>query len=171
MIRVETYEWGHEGLVRDSEGRLVDGWVANQADDSGGVSVKFKVHNYGDKPVRKYSLYFSPSNGAFETVCCTVRNQSVRGVNSADQVNPYCSDEGLFKNAWYNHSIRHVSLEKIEVQYTDFSTQVCEGNYEPSEEEKAHQNEIDTKNFWSAIGCLAILAIPVIILLIWLLSL
>ena len=55
---------GARGLVRDDNGNQVDGWVRNQADSAGGVSVKYSVRNYGEKPVRKYSVYYYPADGA-----------------------------------------------------------------------------------------------------------
>lgn len=174
MIRVETYDWGNVGLVRDSNGNLADGWISNQADSSGGVSVKYSVRNYGDKPVRKYAVYFYPVDGAYDKVNCTVCRECVRGVSSADQLGPYgYREDMLFRNAWYSHAIRHVFIDKIEVQYTDMTMETCKGNYEPSEEEKAHQKAIEdqeAKEAWKFLGCLAVVAVIGIICLIAILS-
>ena len=64
-------------------------------------------------------------------------------MSSADQVTQNTLYSGyLFKNAWYSHAIRNVYIDRIEVQYTDMTTETCNGNYEPSEEERATRQRI-----------------------------
>ena len=91
-------------------------------------------------------------------------------MSDADQLGAYgFRDHILFRNAWYNHSIRHIFIDRIEVQYTDMTTETCKGNYEPSEEEKAHQKAIEDTEFKEALkmlGCLGVIALIVIIILI-----
>ena len=145
MIKVISYDWGHEGLVRDSSGSLVDGWISNKANSAGGVSVKFTVRNYGTKPVKKFTVWFTPYNGAFERVKCTACNVDTRGVNCADPIGVNAQHGGLFENAWYNHSIRSVMIDRIEVTYADGTKQSCTGNYTPTPEEEASADQVDTQ--------------------------
>lgn len=145
MITVTNYDWGHISI---------DKWVSHMANNAGGVSVKLSVANYG-KPVKKYTIYFKAYNGANELVECTVSNISVRGVSSADYLGTGKTEHDLiFENAWYNHSIRSVRINRIEVVYNDGNTETCRGNHHLSEEElkqkeiseqKTKQSEQKTK--------------------------
>lgn len=139
MIKVISYDWGHEGLVNSSyDGSLVNGWISHQANSAGGVSVKFSVENFGTKTVRSYSIYFTPYNGAYEPVRCTVTNLCTKGVSGHDSLGPNgIGSNKLFENAWYNHSIRSVSIDHIDVTYTDGTTESCKGNYVPTKEEES----------------------------------
>lgn len=127
MIKVTYYDWGHEG---------VNGWVSKSANSSGGVSVKYDVKNYG-KPVTKFTVYFKAYNGADEVVSCTIRNEYIRGVRSTDYIGENDKVKNLlFENAWYNHSIRYIAVDKIDVVYSDGTTETCDGeNCSPSIEE------------------------------------
>jgi hypothetical protein len=137
MIKVTSYDWGHEGLVNSIyDGSLVNGWISKKANSAGGVSVKFDVENYGTKPVQSYFIYFTPYNGAHEPVRCTVTNLCTKGVSCHDRLGPNgVRNNKLLENAWYNHSIRSVSIDRIDVTYTDGTKETCNGNYVPTKEE------------------------------------
>jgi hypothetical protein len=142
MIKVTSYDWGHEGLITNSDGHLVNGWVSGKANSAGGVSVKFGVVNYGYKAVKSFSVYFTPYNGANEPVRCTTTNTCTKGVSSHDMLSPTSGKGNLiFENAWYNNSIRKVSIEHIDVTYSDGTTETCQGNYIPSSTEEKSWNK------------------------------
>jgi len=133
MIRVEKFDFGHYGYFAG-----YDGWHSHIANNVGGVSVKYTVKNYGEKFVKKYTIYFKAYNGADEIVDCTVRGQSIVSVSDADGVMPYddFGYDGLLENAWYNASIRYIEIDHIDVVYDDNTTESCVGNYVLTKEEE-----------------------------------
>lgn len=162
MIRVEKYDFGHYGY---SNGQNV--WQSHKADSAGGVSVKYTVKNYGRKPVKKYAIYFKAYNGADEIVNCTVRRESIVGVSDADRVEPYAFRDGLLKNAWYNNSIRHISIDHIDVVYTDDTTESCVGNHILTAEEKADLEAQHQKDLQDGKSCCLVGVVIMIILFIF----
>ncbi|MDE6036213.1 MAG: hypothetical protein K2G36_09925 [Ruminococcus sp.] len=155
MIRVNSFTWGYQDIH--------DEWHYFQADSAGGISVKYSVKNWGPKPVKKYTIYFKAYNGADEIVECTARHRSIAGVSSADCVEKDKTQSRLFENAWYNHSIRRVEIDHIDVVYTDNTTESCIGNYVLNEEEQKKQDKINKK---VKKGCLIWFIITVIIWLV-----
>lgn len=136
MIRVEKFDFGHYGYFAG-----YDGWHSHIANNVGGVSVKYTVKNYGEKIVKKYTIYFKAYNGADEIVDCTVRGQSIVSVSDADGVMPYddFGYDGLLENAWYNASIRYIEIDHIDVVYDDNTTESCVGNYVLTKEEEEEE--------------------------------
>lgn len=152
MIRLIDYDWGHAGLVEGDDlwtgqSTLYDGWVSHQANSAGGVSVKFSVKNYGTKNVKKFRVYFSAYNGAGEKVSCTVRRESTRVVASTDMVRAgETKDSFVWNNTWYNNSIRSIKIDRIEVTYTDGTTESCNGNYMPTSTDQETAKKSDLTN-------------------------
>ncbi len=163
MLRVESFSWGHQGISSQS----YTDWHANQANSAGGVSVRGMVKNHGQKAVKKYTVYFKAYNGANEMVKCETTGKSIVGVSSADRVEPLYIQEFLLDNAWYNHSIRRVEIDHIDVVYTDDTTESCRGNYILNLEEQKAQQECNKNTKKLLKGCLIyhIVFILVIILL------
>ncbi|MDE7138372.1 MAG: hypothetical protein K2O29_07950 [Ruminococcus sp.] len=128
MIRVEKYEWGYKDYNNC--------WISNHANSAGGVSVNARVHNYGEKAVKKYTVYFSAYNGADELAFCTINDQGQQGIISTDCVEPSKSQRLFGENLWYNYSVRRVEIDGIDVVYADGTTESCNGNYIPTQEEK-----------------------------------
>ncbi|MCR5478636.1 MAG: hypothetical protein K6F27_02100 [Ruminococcus sp.] len=153
MIRVENLSYGHEGLIRYNDGSLKNGWIDYEANSAGGVSIRYSVRNYGSKPVRKAMVTFAPYNGVGEPVRCTaqhrcmVSNEMTSGPYVPNKIyGPYISE-----NMWYNWSIKRVSVEKISVEYTDGTTEECEGNYQPKQDEAAAAKSEDNKTFFGSL--------------------
>lgn len=148
MIRIENLSWGHEGLVKTSDGSLTHSWISCEPNSAGGVSLKYTVRNYGEKPVRKAVATFAPYNGAREPVRCTVQERCMVGVSmTSGPYMPYKPNGPyISENLWYNWSIKSVSVEKISVEYTDGTTEECEGNYQPKEDEAAAARSTDNKS-------------------------
>ncbi|MBD5160340.1 MAG: hypothetical protein HDT23_08900 [Ruminococcus sp.] len=156
MIRVESYDWGFQGY---SDG--YDGWHSKKANSAGGVSVKYKVKNYGSKGVKKYTVSFKAYNGANEIVPCTIRGDSIVGISSADFVCSNGIQDGFSSDVWYNYSIRYVEIESIRVVYDDDTTESCDGNYVLTPEEQQLKDRHDKKT--ASIGCITLIAIIVFI--------
>ena len=148
MIRVESLSWGHEGLIRYNDGSLKNGWIDYEPNSAGGVSIRYSVRNYGTKPVRKAMVTFAPYNGVGEPVRCTTRDRCM--VSNSMTSGPYIPNKingpYILENMWYNWSIKRVSVEKINVEYTDGTTEECEGNYQPKQDEAAAAKSVDNKN-------------------------
>ena len=159
MIRVESLSWGYQDVINKG----LSGWHPNQANSAGGVSVKALVVNYGKKAVKKYTVYFVAYDGANEIVECETTRKSIQGVKSADRVSPSCPQSILAENLWYSHAIRRVEVSRIDVVYTDGTTESCKGNYVLNAEE---QKEADRWNKNAKKGCLIWFIITVIICLV-----
>ena len=165
MIRVTSFDWGHEGLYKNSEGRLVNGWISNKANSAGGVSVEFSVGNYGTKSVRSLAIFFAPYNGANEPVRCETTNKCIKGVSSHDRLEGNTMKNNvLFENAWYNNSIRSVSIDHIDVTYTDGTTETCKGNYVPTKDEESAAFKTSCLQ-----GIVALVGLGLVVLFLWLL--
>lgn len=167
MIRVESFLWGS----RDFDSQNILGWNINQPNSAGGVSVRGTVANYGQKAVKKYSVYFRAYNGADEVVECTASGKSIMGVSSADRVESGGSQEFFAENLWYNYSIRRVEIDHIDVVYADNTTESCRGNHILTPEEQKIQQEVIKKSRKFLKGCLKYYVILVVIAIILLILL
>ncbi len=157
MIAVRNLNWGWYDKVQN----FFHCGVANSA---GGVSVQYKLKNYGYKPVKKYSIYFKAINGVNEPAICTIKHTSIQGVSGYDMIDSYGNTNMLLaENLWYNHAIRNVFVDHIEVVYTDGTTETCIGNYVPNDEESRQEQKSNTIQ-----GILAIIVLILIICFIFL---
>ncbi len=164
MIRVEC-TWGYQDAIDTDR----SGWHIFQANSAGGVSVKGIVTNYGEKAVKKYSVYFVACNGADEIVECEASGKKVVEVSSADCILPSSTQKLFFENVWYNRSIRRVEVFHIDVVYTDGTTESCDGNYVPTQEEQQAERE-NSKRILSKVFSKIILPFIIILLLVCILS-
>lgn len=145
MIEVQNFSWGHE-YVTYHNGNKSKFWMPMAPNSAGGYSVRFDVKNHGDKPIKKYSVLLAALNGADEIVKCEASHADIQYVNSADFLDAHQLRKGcMAENLWYNKSIRSVRIVGIAVIYADGTQESFEGNYIPTEEEKAREKEDKAK--------------------------
>ncbi len=119
MIQV-NFQMGHENYQ--------GGWIQGP-DSAGGVSVRNNIKNVGGKTIKYYSLFFKPYNAVGDAVSCDITGVCVNGVKGTGPVEPgETTSWGVFRNAWYNYSIKSVELTSAIIQYTDGTTEVISGD-------------------------------------------
>ena len=133
MLKVESLNWGHREDVWDPiMERYESKFISHTPNSAGGVEVEYTLSNYGNKAVRKYSVVFTPYNGADEKHIDEHGNCDIT-INGYDRIK--ANDKLELKSAkpiWYSFAIRDVKISSIEVVYEDGTTKKCEGNYTPT---------------------------------------
>ena len=114
----KLYVWnfylGHEGYQNG-----YDGWH-NGPNSAGGYSVKWDFKNCTGKTIKYASFWLTPYNAVNDVVSCDIRHRSTDGVKFTGPLADGAIHTGcLWENAWYNHTISTVRMNKVYIEYMD----------------------------------------------------
>ncbi|MBP3760518.1 MAG: hypothetical protein J6I55_03440 [Ruminococcus sp.] len=158
MLRVENLYWGHYEN---------NTFYRNSANSVGGVDVDYLLINCGTKDISEYTITLAPYNGAGRKHTdsmgkCEVTIAGYDLLRSGSHIKANSA-----KPCWYSTNIRAVNVESIKVIYTDGTTEECQGNYQPSPEEKKILTKAKAKYTTNLlIGVAAIITIFIVLIMV-----
>lgn len=133
---------------------------------TGAVSVQGRLANTKDRTIQSAVVYFVPYNAMNDPVSCTITNIRECELRIAGPIRPGESQLFIGKDLWYNHTIESAKATRIDITYTDGSTETVRENEFKTQTLKQANAENGSK------GCLPILLLNLILwpLVIWLIT-
>ena len=106
-----------------------------QPNSAGGVDVRVEFINTSGKTIKYISFRMTPHNAVGDAVDDRIGRGSLRGVKTtgpiySGQSNTYVKpmeqpqSDGVWRNTWYNHTIKCATIDQIAIEYMDGSQQV-----------------------------------------------
>ncbi len=95
----------------------------------GGVDVRTVWKNTSDKTIKYASFLWTPYNAVGDPVYCTIARESEKGGRVTGPVKPGETRgyREIWSAMWYNNTIKKATLDKIELEYMDGSTDTIDG--------------------------------------------
>lgn len=101
---------------------------------AGGVDVKIEFKNTSEKPIKYLEFWLSPYNNVGDKVHDRIGRDSTAiirytGPLGVGKTNTFVaplnkpSSNTIWRNTWYNHTIKCATIDKIAIEYMDNSTQ------------------------------------------------
>ena len=101
---------------------------------AGGVDVRVEFINTSGKTIKYISFGMTPHNSVGDAVKDRISKRSTINVQDtgpiqAGQSNTYAKpmeqpkSDGVWRNTWYNHTIKCASIDRVTIEYMDGSTQ------------------------------------------------
>ena len=113
-LAVRVLSLGH----RQGEGQFLPG-----PDLAGNIGARILLENQGPKTLRYAGVYLRPLTAQGGETGCMVKNHTVMGIRIAEPVEPETQWEGICTGMWCNRFITAARIDRVEVLYTDGTTQ------------------------------------------------
>ena len=116
-LEIKKFDFGHEDWI---EGYKV--WHHGPNPRYGDTSIHFWLKNRSEKVIKYVDLYFTAVNGVGDVVISRNGGDSpVRSCQVTGPIQPNKSEFIIFRDVFWNTSIKSVKIVDIEVQYMDGS--------------------------------------------------
>ena len=122
-VKIQKIQYGYDGEY---------GWVC-RPDSAGGVGVLLTLKNLDSKRTIKYlTIEITPYNAVGDIVEDEISEVSTKQLRYTGPLGPNKTCKNImWEDVWYNYSIRKISIEVIEIEYTNgtIETQIVNPNY------------------------------------------
>lgn len=135
-LALDILELGHYQINLETyEKKFVPG-----PDDAGKVGIRLLLKNNSGDNIRRVTVAVTPLDMYGTPVSCIVEEKSTQTLTIGQTV-PYDTEETCdFENLWFNHNIRNVRIEYLEVTYEEGDTVRYEGDGQMLEHADAQGN-------------------------------
>jgi hypothetical protein len=96
-------------------------------DQVGHIGAQISLRHITGKPIKYATVYLAPYNAVGDTVCCTVQEHSVFGIEITGPIVAGDKWEGYSDGMWYNNSIVGAKIDRVHCIYMDGTEELYEG--------------------------------------------